>query len=74
MSKRNEFLTAGVSEKRAKARRQAKAGTPMGDYLEPLAGFAKRIYERIQRGGIPQFAGFSYCDGVPVLLARSKSG
>jgi hypothetical protein len=30
MSKRNEFLTVGVSEKRAKARRQAKAGTPMG--------------------------------------------
>jgi hypothetical protein len=36
MSKRNEFLIAGVSEKRAKARRQSKAGTPIGNYLEPL--------------------------------------
>jgi hypothetical protein len=43
MSKRNEFLTAGVSEKRAKARRQSKAGTPIGFYLEPLRGFAKRF-------------------------------
>jgi hypothetical protein len=33
MSKRNEFLIAGVSEKRAKARRQSKAGTPVGMYL-----------------------------------------
>jgi hypothetical protein len=29
MSKRNEFLIAGVSEKRAKARRQNKAGSPV---------------------------------------------
>jgi hypothetical protein len=43
MSKRNEFLIAGVSEKRAKARRQSKAGTPIGNYLEPLRGFAKRF-------------------------------
>ena len=43
MSKRNEFLIAGVSEKRAKARRQSKAGTPMSVYLEPLSGFAKRF-------------------------------
>jgi hypothetical protein len=28
MSKRIEFLTAGVFEKRAKAHRQSKAGTP----------------------------------------------
>jgi hypothetical protein len=41
MSKRNEFLIAGVSEKRAKARRQSKAGTPMRVYLEALGGFAK---------------------------------
>jgi hypothetical protein len=43
MSKRNEFLIAGVSEKRAKARRQSKAGTPMDLYLAPLGGFAKQF-------------------------------
>jgi hypothetical protein len=42
MSKRNEFLIAGVSEKRAKARRQSKAGTPMDMYLKALPGIAKR--------------------------------
>jgi hypothetical protein len=62
MSKRNEFLTVGVSEKRAKARRQAKAGTPMGDYLEPLAGFAKRNHE-----GTHEDSGVAESRNLPVF-------
>jgi hypothetical protein len=46
MSKRNEFLTAGVSEKRAKARRQSKAGTPMDLFLGPTDGLAKAFLNK----------------------------
>jgi hypothetical protein len=41
MSKRIKFLIAGVFEKRAKARRQSKAGTPMDLFLGPTGGLAK---------------------------------
>jgi hypothetical protein len=66
MSKRNEFLTVGVSEKRAKARRQAKAGTPMGGYLELLRGFAKGNHKRIH-GGIHDDSCVAESRNLPVF-------
>src|SRR4029078_5090898 len=67
MSKRIGFLTAGVSEKRAKAHRQSKAGTPRDVLVAAPSAVAKRFP---RRSGPLELRDFSKHSGETFMADR----